>query len=95
MTFPDALQACDMLLIDHLHAFDYSLDEQDTLHIESMDGRVLKRWSFTLQEQQDAVARPATENEPQAWTLVHDGKSHTLQCVSAHRASEDETDTPS
>ena len=41
-----ALEACDMLEIDGLHAFDFTLDEQRLL-IECMDGRAAKRWSFT------------------------------------------------
>ena len=35
-----------MLLIDGLHAFDFTCDETG-LTIECMDGRQLRRWSFT------------------------------------------------
>jgi hypothetical protein len=35
-----------MLLIDGLHAFDFTADETG-LTVECMDGRQLRRWSFT------------------------------------------------
>ena len=34
------LEHCDMVEIDGLHAFEFSLDEDDNLHIECIDGRV-------------------------------------------------------
>lgn len=88
MDFPTALQACDMLLIDTLHAFDFSIDEQDTLHIECMDGRELKRWQFTLAEQNAATPT----DQPHTFSISHDGVAHQLTCLSAFSAGEDETD---
>lgn len=48
-TLPDAFEDCQMVEIDGLHSFDFSLDDQ-TLSIICMDGRVEKRWSFTLEQ---------------------------------------------
>ena len=44
---PDTVLATsDMLEIDGLHAFDFSLDAQKLL-ITAMDGRAEKRWGFS------------------------------------------------
>ena len=50
-----ALQSCDMLLIDGLHAFDFTSDESG-LTIECMDGRQLRRWTFTPEQITAAIA---------------------------------------
>jgi hypothetical protein len=89
MTLPSALETCDMLLIDTLHAFDFSIDEQQTLHVQCMDGRELKRWQFTLQEQQ--AAQPGAE--PNSFVIDHAGTSHQLICLSAFSAREEEDET--
>ena len=47
-TLLSTLEHCDMVEIDGLHAFDFSLDENDNLHIECMDGRAAKRWQFSM-----------------------------------------------
>ncbi len=89
MSLPIALQTCDMLLIDTLHAFDFSFDEEQTLHIQCMDGRELKRWQFTLQEQQ--AAQPGAE--PHSYVISQAGVSHQLTCLSAFSARDEEDET--
>ncbi|MGE8410606.1 MAG: DUF5629 family protein [Pseudomonas sp.] len=82
-TLSQDLHACDMLLIDGLHAFDFVYDDSG-LRIECMDGRALKRWSFT--PEQIAAARA----EGQDWLVSVDNGEHRLVCMSALRASEDD-----
>ena len=82
-TLSQDLHACDMLLIDGLHAFDFVYDDSG-LRIECMDGRALKRWSFT--PEQIAAARA----EGQDWLVSADSGEHRLVCMSALRASEDD-----
>lgn len=93
MTLPTALpvvlQTCDMLLIDTLHAFDFSFDEQQTLHIQCVDGRELKRWQFTLEEQN--AAQPG--EEPHSFVISHAGTVHRLVCLSAFSARPEEDET--
>ncbi|MBA1202143.1 DUF5629 family protein [Pseudomonas capeferrum] len=84
-SLPTALQSCDMLLIDGLHAFDFTFDDAG-LVIECMDGRLLKRWHFDLRQLAAAVA---TGDE---WVLGAEDGEHRLICMSALRASEDEDD---
>ncbi|UCZ85191.1 DUF5629 family protein [Pseudomonas sp. L5B5] len=86
-TLLNALQACDMLEIDGLHAFDFSLDDQQLL-IECMDGRAAKRWSFTLAQVQAATFDP----QLQSWVLQGDGGEHRLVCMSAFSARDEEED---
>ncbi len=72
------LHASDMLEIDGLHAFDFTLDDQK-LSIISMDGRVEKRWSFSLAQVQAATFDDAL----QSWTLTGDSGEHRLVCMAA------------
>ncbi len=78
-TLLTALEACDMLEIDGLHAFDFSLDEDDQLHIECMDGRAAKHWVFSLTQVQAAVF----DQTLQSWTITGDSGEHRLVCMSA------------
>ncbi|MGE8348777.1 DUF5629 family protein, partial [Pseudomonas helleri] len=48
-TLRAALETSDMLEIDGLHAFEFSLDDQGLL-IEAMDGRARKHWSLTPEQ---------------------------------------------
>ena len=80
------LETCDMLEIDGLHAFDFSLDEEDQLHIECMDGRAAKHWVFSLAQVQAAVF----DADLQSWTLRGDVGEHRLVCMSAFSGSNDE-----
>ena len=80
-----ALQSCDMLLIDGLHAFDFTFDDTG-LAIECMDGRALKRWQFSVAQVDAAVA------QGDEWLLGNEAGEHRLVCVSALRASEEDDD---
>lgn len=80
-----ALAACDMLLIDGLHAFDFTHDDTG-LSIECMDGRQLRRWHFTPEQ----VAAAAAEGDH--WRLDDAEGEHRLVCMDALRASEGDDD---
>ena len=86
-TLRAALETSDMLEIDGLHAFEFSLDDQGLL-IEAMDGRVNKRWSMSP-EQVDAAVY---DDKLQSWTLSGDTSEHRLVCISAVCASNDDDD---
>ncbi len=84
-TLLSALETCDMLEVDGLHAFDFTLDDNRLL-IECMDGRAEKRWSFTR-----AQIEAATFDETlQSWTLSDDSSEHRLVCMSAFTARDEE-----
>ena len=84
-TLRAALETSDMLEIDGLHAFDFTLDAKGLL-IEAMDGRANKRWSITP-EQVDAAVY---DQQLQSWTLTGDSSEHRLVCFSAVWASNDD-----
>lgn len=86
-TLTTVLATSDMLEIDGLHAFDFSLDEQKLL-ITAMDGRAEKRWSFSLEQVQAAMFDDAL----QSWTLVGDSGEHRLTCLSAFTGNNDDED---
>ena len=68
----------DMLEVDGLHAFDFTLADQ-ALVITCIDGRAEKRWSFSV-----AQVQAATFDETlQSWTLTGDSGEHRLVCMSA------------
>ena len=83
-----ALETSDMLEIDGLHAWDFSLDDVQLL-IKCMDGRAEKRWNFSAAQLKAAVFDPAL----QSWTLTGDSGEHRLVCLSALSASNDDDDT--
>lgn len=85
-TLLKTLETCDMLLIDGLHAFDFTQPEEGGLRIESMDGRDMKRWFFTPAEI-DAATFDATS---QAWQINDAHGNHELVCMSAFSASDDD-----
>ncbi|MGE8144475.1 DUF5629 family protein [Pseudomonas frederiksbergensis] len=85
-TLLNALENCDMLEIDGLHAFDFSLDEEDNLHIECMDGRAAKRWEFRMVEIEAATFDPTL----QSWLITGDSGEHRLVCMAAFGAHDDE-----
>ncbi|RCL21487.1 hypothetical protein C6A77_22380 [Pseudomonas sp. AFG_SD02_1510_Pfu_092] len=80
-----ALQSCDMLLIDGLHAFDFTCDASG-LTVECMDGRQLRRWSFTAEQVAAAIA------SADEWQLDDANGAHRLVCMSAFRAPDDDQD---
>ncbi|MGR3896067.1 DUF5629 family protein [Pseudomonas sp. 1176_21] len=84
-TLAQALESCDMLLIDGLHAFDFIFDDTG-LRIELMDGRALKKWQFSPEQIGNATL--AGEH----WQLSDDTGEHQLVCMSALRASEEDDD---
>lgn len=79
------LQSTDMLLIDDLHAFDFTLDANG-LHIECMDGRDLKRWTFTPAQ----IAAASMNIDLQAWSISDDKGEHRLVCVQAFGGHDEE-----
>ena len=85
----NALEHCDMLEIDGLHAFDFSLDEDDNLHIECMDGRALKRWEFSM-VQIEAATFDATLD---SWLITGDSGEHRLVCLDAASGDDDGDET--
>ena len=82
-----ALQSCDMLLIDGLHAFEFTADTTG-LRVECMDGRQLRRWSFTPEQ---VAAATAMGDE---WQLDDANGAHRLVCMSAFRAPDEDQDEP-
>jgi hypothetical protein len=85
-TLLQALEHCDMLIIDGLHAFDFSLDEQDQLHVECMNGRTLEHWRFTPTQMQAATFDKALKH----WIITSDSGDHHLECVEATSGHDDE-----
>ncbi|MFK0312665.1 DUF5629 family protein [Pseudomonas sp. NPDC090233] len=82
-----ALASCDMLLIDGLHAFDFTSDETG-LTVECMDGRQLRRWTFTAEQVASAIA------VGDEWQLNDANGEHRLVCMSAFRAPDEDDDEP-
>jgi hypothetical protein len=80
-----ALQTTDMLLIDNLHAFDFKLDASG-LRIECMDGRDLKRWTFTPEQ----IAAASMNIDLQAWSISDEKGTHQLVCVQAFGGQDEE-----
>ncbi|AZF05158.1 DUF5629 family protein [Pseudomonas sp. R5-89-07] len=84
------LAGSDMLEVDGLHAFDFTLDEAQLL-ITAMDGRENKNWRFSLDQ-----VRAATFDETlHSWIIADDSGEHRLVCMSAitgNNNDEDETD---
>ena len=89
-TLTCVLATSDMLIINGLHAFDFKLDQQ--LQIQSMDGRELKRWTFSPEQLEAATF----DESLQSWLLINDDGEHRLVCLSAiqgdNNNDEDEAD---
>ena len=88
-TLLSALEVCDMLEIDGLHAFDFSLDEDDNLHIECMDGRALKRWEFSMAQ----IAAATFDPDLKSWIITGDSGEHRLVPMEAFGGQDDEDET--
>nr|WP_314533246.1 DUF5629 family protein [uncultured Pseudomonas sp.] len=82
-----ALERADMLEIDGLHAFDFNLSAERLL-ITAMDGRVDKRWSFSLEQVRAAVF----DANVQSWILMGDSGEHRLVCMSAFTGNNNDED---
>ncbi|WP_327438428.1 DUF5629 family protein [Pseudomonas donghuensis] len=87
-TLSHALESCDMLLVDGLHAFDFTFDKSG-LSIELMDGRALKKYKFSP-EQIGAARLEGTD-----WLIAAETGEHRLVCIDAIRASEEDDDDAS
>ena len=89
-TLTRVLATSDMLIINGLHAFDFELDQH--LQIQSMDGRELKRWTFSPEQLEAATF----DESLQSWLLINDDGEHRLVCLSAiqgdNNNDEDEAD---
>lgn len=89
-TLTTALTTSDMLIINDLHAFDFTFDQH--LRIESMDGRELKRWTFSPEQ----LSAATFDETLQSWLLVNEDGEHRLVCLSAitgdNNNDEDEAD---
>ena len=84
-TMRSVLESCDMLIIDDLHAWQFTLkDTEPALLIECMDGRSRRVWSFTAEEL--AAARQDGED----WQLRSAQGEHRLQCLGAICADNDD-----
>ena len=78
-TLLDALEHSDMVEIDGLHAFEFSLYEDDGVHIELMDGRVSQSWEFTPEQ-----VKAATFDETlESWLIV--GYARHSKTTGEHR----------
>jgi hypothetical protein len=77
---------CDMVFIDDFHAFEFSLDENDNLHIECMVGRDAKHWEFSPAQIQAATF----DADLQSWSITGDSGEHRLVCMTAFRGDNDD-----
>ncbi|VVN93497.1 hypothetical protein PS718_02083 [Pseudomonas fluorescens] len=89
-TLLDVLEHCDMVEIDGLHAFEFSLDEDDNLHIECIDGRAAKHWQFTPAQ----VSAATFDKDLQSWLIVGDSGEHRLVCLEAFGGGNDDGEEP-
>jgi hypothetical protein len=80
-----ALQTADMLEIDGLHAFDFSLTEAQ-LNIESMDGRERKVWRFTSAQ----IDAARFDDALQSWVINDGNADHRIIAMSAFAARDEE-----
>jgi hypothetical protein len=98
-----ALSHADMLEIDELHAWQFSLDAEQLAHhqagsqpaadapllsIECMDGRALRKWHFSLAQ----VVAAHFDGEADAWTISGTAGPHLIKCFAA--VSGDNSDLP-
>lgn len=98
-----ALNGADMLEIDDLHAWQFHLDSEQLaqhragtapgtdsalLSIECMDGRVLRKWHFSLAQ----VVAARFDGEADAWVIQGNSHPHRIKCFAA--VSGDNSDLP-
>jgi hypothetical protein len=98
-----ALHGADMLEIDDLHAWQFSLDTDQLAHhaagsqpasdtprlsIECMDGRALRKWHFSLAQ----VIAACFDGEADAWSINGTAGTHLIKCFAA--VSSDNSDLP-
>lgn len=80
-----ALQTSDMLEIDGLHAFDFTLTEEQ-LNIESMDGRERKVWRFTSAQ----IGAASFDEALQSWVINDGNADHRIVTMSAFAARDED-----
>lgn len=83
-TLITAIESSNMLIIDGLHAWDFSLEDAG-LRIECMDGRAAKQWRFSPEQ----VLAATFDATLQSWVLKGDESEHRLECLSAISGSND------
>jgi hypothetical protein len=98
-----ALSDADMLEIDALYAWQFSLDAEQLAHhragsqpaadvpllsIECMDGRALRKWHFNLAQ----VVAARFDGEADAWAISGATGPHLIKCFAA--VSGDNNDLP-
>jgi hypothetical protein len=98
-----ALSGADMLEIDELHAWQFSLNAEQLaqhqagspptgdaplLSIECMDGRALRKWHFSLAQ----VIAARFDGEADAWSISGTAGTHLIKCFAA--VSGDNSDLP-
>ncbi|WP_043311833.1 DUF5629 family protein [Pseudomonas sp. ML96] len=93
MSLLDDLRSADMLLVDGLHAWQFELHEQAQgeqlqLHIECMDGRTRRVWSFSAV----AVSAAVAAGEAGSWRIQGAEGEHELVCLGAISADNDDQD---
>lgn len=94
-----ALQAADMLFINDLHAWQFSLEpaalalaqaaaglELPLLKVECMDGRTRRVWSFNVA----AVLAAQLEPSSQCWVLHDSNGEQRISCLDAISATNDD-----
>lgn len=89
-----ALSQADMLEIDDLHAWQFSLNAEQLaqhqagsppagdaplLSIECMDGRALRKWHFSLSQ----VMAARFDGEADAWVIDGTSSPHRIKCFAA------------
>lgn len=84
-TLLTALQTSTMLEIDGLHAWKFSLGDEQ-LVIQAVDGRDKKIWKFTLAQVDAATFDP----QLQSWVLSDGGADHRLVCLDAFTPSDED-----
>lgn len=93
-----ALQHADMLEIDGLYAWEFTLADTPAdaaastplLQIHCIDGRVQRQWRFSLGEVGDARYIEADDS----WQLDSATTCHQLKCFTAFRGDNDDADEP-
>ena len=86
-TLATELATSDMLVIDGLHAFEFTFADQQ-LSIVCMDGRAQKRWTFSAAQVQAATF----DDTLQSWTLTGDTGEHRLVCMTAVTGNNNDED---
>lgn len=81
------LQTPSMLEIDGLHAFEYSIND-DQLKIEAIDGRDRKIWKFSLAQ----VEAATFDTQLQSWVLTDGNADHRLVCIDAFTPNNNDDD---